>query len=141
VEFIDDGPQKPILIWDRPVIVRVPPAFHLLANPTGPICNLDCEYCCFLSKEMLYPGETGVMAAKANTEESLTLLRRDESLPKGTRTLVSAQLADRCGEQCRADSEEGSGDDVGGPVLVEDVPRQPHCTCHDRTRDPGGPTA
>ena len=33
------------------------PAFHLLAKPTGPICNLDCEYCFFLSKEMLYPGD------------------------------------------------------------------------------------
>lgn len=33
------------------------PAFHLLAKPTGPICNLDCEYCYFLSKEALYPGD------------------------------------------------------------------------------------
>src|SRR5947209_8023067 len=31
--------------------------FHLLAKPTGAICNLDCKYCFFLSKEMLYPGE------------------------------------------------------------------------------------
>lgn len=34
-----------------------PPAFHLLAKPTGAICNLDCDYCYFLSKEMLYPGD------------------------------------------------------------------------------------
>ena len=33
-----------------------PPAFHLLAKPTGAICNLDCTYCFFLSKEELYPG-------------------------------------------------------------------------------------
>jgi uncharacterized protein len=32
-----------------------PPAFHLLAKPTGATCNLDCAYCFFLSKEMLYP--------------------------------------------------------------------------------------
>lgn len=32
-----------------------PPAFHLLAKPTGATCNLDCQYCFFLSKEMLYP--------------------------------------------------------------------------------------
>lgn len=38
-------------------IVGGPPAFHLLAKPTGPICNLDCRYCYFLSKEALYPGE------------------------------------------------------------------------------------
>lgn len=33
-----------------------PPSFHILAKPTGAICNLDCKYCFFLSKEMLYPG-------------------------------------------------------------------------------------
>jgi uncharacterized protein len=32
-------------------------AFHVLAKPTGAICNLDCKYCFFLSKEMLYPGD------------------------------------------------------------------------------------
>jgi uncharacterized protein len=32
-----------------------PPSFHLLAKPTGAQCNLDCDYCFFLSKEMLYP--------------------------------------------------------------------------------------
>jgi uncharacterized protein len=31
-------------------------AFHVMAKPTGAICNLDCEYCFFLSKEQLYPG-------------------------------------------------------------------------------------
>ncbi|MFN2190045.1 MAG: radical SAM protein, partial [Candidatus Promineifilaceae bacterium] len=33
-----------------------PPYFHILAKPTGAICNLDCKYCFFLSKEALYPG-------------------------------------------------------------------------------------
>jgi uncharacterized protein len=33
-----------------------PPAFHLLAKPTGSICNLDCAYCFFLDKEAFYPG-------------------------------------------------------------------------------------
>jgi serine-type anaerobic sulfatase-maturating enzyme len=33
-----------------------PPAFHVLAKPTGAICNLDCKYCFFLAKESLYPG-------------------------------------------------------------------------------------
>ena len=32
-------------------------SFHVLAKPSGPICNLDCEYCFFLSKESLYPGD------------------------------------------------------------------------------------
>ena len=35
---------------------NAPPAFHLLAKPTGAVCNLDCQYCFFLSKEELYPG-------------------------------------------------------------------------------------
>ncbi len=35
---------------------NAPPAFHLLAKPTGAICNLDCQYCFFLAKEQLYPG-------------------------------------------------------------------------------------
>ncbi len=39
-----------------------PPAFHLLAKPTGATCNLDCKYCFFLSKELLYPGERSRMS-------------------------------------------------------------------------------
>jgi uncharacterized protein len=39
-----------------------PTAFHILAKPTGPICNLDCKYCFFLSKEALYPGDHFRMA-------------------------------------------------------------------------------
>src|SRR5450759_8537 len=39
-----------------------PLAFHVMAKPTGAICNLDCEYCFFLSKEMLYPGSRFRMA-------------------------------------------------------------------------------
>lgn len=29
--------------------------FHLLAKPTGPLCNLDCAYCFYLKKAALYP--------------------------------------------------------------------------------------
>lgn len=32
-----------------------PASFHVLAKPTGAICNLDCHYCYFLKKEALYP--------------------------------------------------------------------------------------
>ncbi len=35
---------------------RTPQAFNLLVKPTGAVCNLDCQYCFFLSKEALYPG-------------------------------------------------------------------------------------
>ncbi len=30
-------------------------AFHVLTKPIGPICNLDCKYCFYLEKEVLYP--------------------------------------------------------------------------------------
>jgi len=33
-----------------------------MAKPSGAICNLDCTYCFFLSKEMLYPGDRFRMA-------------------------------------------------------------------------------
>ncbi len=35
---------------------NAPPAFHLLAKPSGAACNLDCAYCFFLDKADLYPG-------------------------------------------------------------------------------------
>jgi len=53
VESLQGGPLIPA---DAPI------AFHLLAKPTGAICNLDCTYCFFLSKEMLYPGSRFRMA-------------------------------------------------------------------------------
>jgi len=51
---------------DSPRLTRIPekapPAIHLLVKPTGAVCNLDCKYCFFLSKEMLYPGSRFSMA-------------------------------------------------------------------------------
>jgi uncharacterized protein len=38
-------------------------AYHVLAKPTGAVCNLDCTYCFFLSKEHLYP-ESGFRMAE-----------------------------------------------------------------------------
>lgn len=35
--------------------LSAPPSFHVMAKPTGAKCNLDCQYCFFLSKEALYP--------------------------------------------------------------------------------------
>ncbi|MCP3855766.1 MAG: anaerobic sulfatase maturase [Actinomycetia bacterium] len=44
------------------MVVTFAAGYHVLAKPTGSICNLDCEYCFFLSKEMLYPGDRFRMA-------------------------------------------------------------------------------
>ena len=30
-------------------------AFHIIAKPIGPLCNLDCKYCFYLEKEKMYP--------------------------------------------------------------------------------------
>lgn len=31
------------------------PGFHVMVKPAGSLCNIDCDYCYFLSKEQLYP--------------------------------------------------------------------------------------
>jgi uncharacterized protein len=49
------GRPAPALPSERPP--TAPATFHVLGKPTGPICNLDCTYCFFLSKEALYPGD------------------------------------------------------------------------------------
>ncbi|GAL15503.1 putative arylsulfatase regulatory protein [Vibrio astriarenae] len=28
---------------------------HVMAKPSGSVCNIDCEYCFYLEKEQLYP--------------------------------------------------------------------------------------
>ena len=38
--------------------------FHLLAKPTGSACNLACEYCFFLEKSALYPGQRQRMSGE-----------------------------------------------------------------------------
>lgn len=40
-----------------PRLSDVPNAFHIIAKPHGPICNLNCTYCFYLEKENLYPGK------------------------------------------------------------------------------------
>ena len=59
------SPPKHLAEAAGPVLTvpGAPPAFHVMAKPTGAVCNLDCEYCFFLSKEMLYPGSRFRMAA------------------------------------------------------------------------------
>lgn len=35
---------------------QFPPRIHVLAKPTGAACNLNCTYCFYLHKDLLYPG-------------------------------------------------------------------------------------
>ncbi|RKX35387.1 MAG: anaerobic sulfatase maturase [Verrucomicrobia bacterium] len=52
--------------------------FHIMTKPIGPLCNLDCEYCFYLEKEVLYP-------EKSNFRMS------DEVLENYVRTYIEAQ--------------------------------------------------
>lgn len=35
-----------------------PASFHVMAKPSGPLCNLDCKYCFYLDKESLFASGT-----------------------------------------------------------------------------------
>jgi serine-type anaerobic sulfatase-maturating enzyme len=61
-----------------------PRAFHLLSKPTGAVCNLDCSYCFFLSKEMLYPGSRFRMADELLEEYIRQLFEAHEGQPEVT---------------------------------------------------------
>jgi uncharacterized protein len=55
----------------------LPPNFHLMAKPTGPRCNMRCEYCFYLEKERFY-------------SDSATLCMSDEVLEAYTQQYVQA---------------------------------------------------
>ena len=72
----------PGLVDPRPP--TAPEYFHVLAKPTGPICNLDCEYCFFLSKEALYPGDRFRMTDEVLDLYVRQLLEAHASAPEVT---------------------------------------------------------
>src|SRR5262245_3058726 len=61
-----------------------PSAFHLLAKPTGAVCNLHCAYCFFLSKELLYPGSRFRMADDLLETYVRQLIKAHASAPEVT---------------------------------------------------------
>src|SRR5689334_7890068 len=79
-----------------------PPAFHVMAKPTGAVCNLDCEYCFFLSKEMLYPGSQFRMAEELQETYIRQLLEAHANAPEvvvswqgGEPTLMGLEFFER----------------------------------------------
>ncbi len=60
-----------------------PPAFHLLAKPSGSTCNIDCTYCFFLSKDALYPGDKQRMS-EATLEAYIRQLLEAHRAPEVT---------------------------------------------------------
>ena len=63
---------------------RATAAFHLLAKPTGAQCNLDCDYCFFLSKEMLYPDSRFRMSDEQLEDYLRQLIQAHAHLPEVT---------------------------------------------------------
>ena len=59
--------------------------FSVVTKPTGAACNLDCQYCFFLSKELLYDA-----AAQTMSEETLERYVEAflESSPDGEVTML-----------------------------------------------------
>ncbi len=53
-------------------VPAVPLRFHVMAKPTGAICNLACSYCFFLDKEAMYPGSSFRMPTTSSKPTSGT---------------------------------------------------------------------
>lgn len=64
--------------------------FHLMAKPIGPICNIRCEYCFYLSKEKLFSHQR--KADFAMREDVLETFIRQyiEAQPEGTKEITFA---------------------------------------------------
>lgn len=56
---------------------------HVMAKPTGSVCNIDCTYCFYLEKEALYP------------ERNKNWRMSDETLEQFIRQHIAAQSGDR----------------------------------------------
>ena len=61
--------------------------FSVVTKPTGAACNLDCQYCFFLSKELLYD-------AAAQTMSEQTLERYVEAFRRQGHDAVAGRGAD-----------------------------------------------
>jgi uncharacterized protein len=48
--------EKDIMITQNTSAAPSIRPFHIMVKPRGAICNLNCQYCYFLSKEVMYPG-------------------------------------------------------------------------------------
>ena len=73
--------QPPVI--DDNLSADAPPGFHLLAKPSGSTCNIDCQYCFFLSKEALYPNDTHRMS-EATLEAYIRQLLESHRTPTVT---------------------------------------------------------
>jgi len=89
-------------------------SLHILAKPTGAVCNLDCAYCFYLSKEALYPGSPFRMSDEVLEAYVRQLLEAHEmpevqiSFQGGEPTLMGIPFFERAVEiahRCRKPSQ------------------------------------
>ncbi len=78
----DSAPTTQTPVLTKPP--NAPPAFHVLAKPTGAICNLDCKYCFFLSKDILYPGSKFRMTDDLMEQYIRQLIESQRRVPEVT---------------------------------------------------------
>ncbi len=70
------------MLPDQPA--TVPPAFHVMIKPRGPICNLACRYCYYLSKERLYGADDPFQMSEAVLEAFTRQYIEAQSVPEIT---------------------------------------------------------
>lgn len=56
--------------------------FHVMAKPTGAVCNLDCAYCFYLTKKQLYPGSGFRMSDEVLEQYVVQLLDAHRDQPE-----------------------------------------------------------
>ncbi len=66
----------------QPSITSAGRGFHVLTKPVGPISNLDCQYCFYLEKEKLYPGEREWRMSDAVLEEYIRQYLQSQPVPE-----------------------------------------------------------
>ncbi len=111
-----------------PLLPRsAPQPFHLLAKPTGAVCNLDCTYCFFLSKEMLYPGSRFRMADELLDTYLRQLIEAHGGAPEvvvawqgGEPTMMGLDFFRRAVELANG---------TGGPASRSPTPSRPTARC------------
>jgi uncharacterized protein len=69
--------MKDILFTDALKLKR-PTAFNVMLKPAGPSCNLNCTYCYYLEKKLLYPGNKDFRMSDELLEEYTKLLHGRE---------------------------------------------------------------
>ena len=77
--------MKDILFTDALKLKR-PTAFNVMMKPAGPSCNLNCTYCYYLEKKLLYPGKSDFRMSDELLEEYTRQLIEAHQIPVVTFT-------------------------------------------------------